>query len=53
MKHPTNTITLITTNEIPHYHRKDVTCKKFVCSAQTEKKDKNRKRVTIGGNKID
>ena len=53
IKNPTNTIAFITRNDILHKRRKDVTYKQFVCSVQTEKKEKNRTRFTVGRDKID
>ena len=38
---------------MPHDCIKDVTYRKFVCSVQTEKKENNRTRFTVGGDKID
>ena len=39
-------------HEIPVDRLKDVTYIKFVCTVQTEKKDPNRMRATMGGNLI-
>ena len=53
IKNPTNKITFITRREIPHECRKYVTYRKFMCSVRQEKKEKNRMRFTVGGEKID
>ena len=53
MKNPTNTITFITRNEIPHNQRKYVIYRKFVCSVRPDIKENNRTRFTVGGDKID
>ena len=42
----------ITRKEIPHDCRKYVTYAQFVCSVRPKKKDKNRTRFTLGGDKI-
>ena len=52
IKNPTNTIQFIRKKDIPQDCRKDVTCGSFVCSVQTEKKEKNRTRFTVDGNRI-
>ncbi len=46
IKNPTNTIHFIHKKDIPQECRKDVTYGSFVCSVQSEKKEKNRTRST-------
>ena len=53
IKNPTNTILFIIRNDIPHNLRKDVTYGQFICSVRPEKKENNRTRFTVGGDKID
>ena len=52
IKNPTNTIQFIHKKHIPHDCRKDVMYGSFVCSVQPEKKEKNRTRFTVGGDRI-
>ena len=52
IKNPTNTIQFIRKKDIPQDRRKDVTYGSFVCSIQTEKKEKNRTGFTVGGDRI-
>ena len=52
IKNPTNTIQFIRKKDIPQDCRKDVTYGSFVCSVQPEKKEKNRTRFTVGGDRI-
>jgi hypothetical protein len=49
---PTNTIQFIRKQDIPQDRRKDITYGSFVCSVQSEKKEKNRTRFTVGGDRI-
>jgi hypothetical protein len=51
IKNPTNTIQFIRKKDIPQDCRKDVTYGSFVCSVQPEKKEKNRTRFTVGGDR--
>ena len=53
IKNPTNTIAFITRNNIPHNQRKYVTSGKFMCNVRPEKKENNRTRFTVSGEKID
>lgn len=52
IQNPTNTIKFIRRAEIPAARRKDVTYGSFVCSVRPEKKEKNRTRFTVGGDRI-
>jgi len=52
IKNPTNSIKFICKVDIPKDHRKDVTYGQFVCSVIPEKKEKNRTRFTVGGDRI-
>ena len=52
IKTPTNTIEFICKAEVPKDRRKDVTYGSFVCSVRLEKKEQNRTRFVVGGNKI-
>ena len=52
IKNPTNTIQFIHKKDIPQDRRKDVTYGSFVCSVRLEKKEKNRTRFTVGGDRI-
>ena len=52
IKNPTNTIQFIRKKDIPQDRRKDITHGSFVCSLQPEKKEKNRTRFTVGGDRI-
>ena len=52
IKNPTNTIKFIRRKDIPKDRKKDVTYGSFVCSVRPEKKEKNRTRFTVGGNRI-
>ena len=52
IKNRNNTIAFITRKK-PHNCRKYVTYGQFVCSVQPEKKEKNRTRFNVGGDKID
>ena len=49
---PTNTIKFIRRSEVPGDRTKDVTYGQFVCSVRPEKKEKNRTRFTVGGDRI-
>ena len=49
---PTNTIQFIRKHDIPQDRRKDITYGSFVCSVRSEKKEKNRTRFTVGGDRI-
>ena len=48
---PTNTIKFIRKQDIPKGRFKDVTYGTFVCSVRPEKKEKNRTRYVVGGNR--
>ena len=48
----TNTLSLIETYAVPEGRFKYVIYGKFVCNIQTEKADKNRTRLVVGGNNI-
>ena len=52
IKNPTNTIQFIRKEDIPQDCKKDVTYGSFVCSIRPEKKEKNRTRFTVGGDRI-
>jgi hypothetical protein len=52
IKNPTNTIQFIRKQDIPQDRRKDITYGSFVCSVRSEKKEKNRTRFTVGGDRI-
>ena len=52
IKNPTNTIKFIRKHDIHKDRRKDVTYGSFVCSVRPEKKEKNRTRFTVGGDRI-
>ena len=52
IKNPTNTIQFVRKKDIPQDRRKDVTYGSFVCSVRPEKKEKNRTRFTVGGDRI-
>jgi len=51
IKNPTNKIQFICQKDIPQDRRKDVTSGSFVCSVRPEKKEKNRTRFTVGGDR--
>ena len=48
----TNTIRFIRKDEVPVGRRKDVTYGQFVCTVRPEKKEQNRTRFTVGGDRI-
>ena len=48
----TDTIFFINKSELPHDRFRDVTYGIFVCTVQLEKEEKNRTRLTVGGNRI-
>ena len=48
----TNTIQFIRKRDVPRDRRKDVTYGSFVCSVRPEKKEKDRVRWVIGGDRI-
>ena len=48
----TNTIHIIHKSEIPEERFKDVTYGNFVCTVRPEKDEKNRTRLTVGGDRI-
>ena len=52
IKNPTNTIQFVRKKDIPQDRRTDVTYGSFVCSVRPEKKEKNRTRFTVGGDRI-
>eukprot|EP00956_Cyclotella_meneghiniana_P023795 scaffold46957_cov29-Cyclotella_meneghiniana.AAC.1 len=52
IKNPTNTIKFVRYEDIPKERRKDVTYGQFVCTVRPEKKEQNRTRFVVGGNKI-
>jgi len=52
IKNPTNTIRFIRRDEVPTKRMKDVTYGQFVCSVRPEKKEANRTRFTVGGDRI-
>jgi hypothetical protein len=52
IKNPTNTIKFIPKSAIPKDRRKDVTYGSFVCTVQPEKKEPNRTRFVVGGDRI-
>ena len=52
IKNPTNTIKFIMENEVPKERKKDVTYGQFVCTIRPEKKEKERTRFTVGGDRI-
>ncbi len=49
---PTNTIFFINKNDVPADRFKDTTYVKFVCNVRPQKAEKNRTRMTAGGNRI-
>ncbi|KAL7523238.1 hypothetical protein ACHAXR_001576, partial [Thalassiosira sp. AJA248-18] len=51
IKNPTNTIKFIQKHDIPKDRRKDVTYGSFVCTIRPEKKEKNRTRFVVGGDR--
>jgi hypothetical protein len=51
-KNPTNTIKFIRKDEVPRDRRKDVTYGSFVCNIRPEKKEKERTRFVVGGDRI-
>ena len=51
-KNPTYTIKLIRKDEVPKYRRKDITYGSFVCNLRPEKKEKERTRFVVGGDRI-
>ena len=51
-KSPTNTIKVTKRDEVSKDRRKDVTYGYFVCNIQSEKKEKERTRCVIGGDRI-
>ena len=53
IKNTTTKIAFITRKDIPHDCRKDVTYGNFVCSVRPKKKENNRTRFTVVGEKID
>ena len=48
----TNTVFFIDKSEVPQERFRDVTYGKFVCNVRPKKEDKNRTRLTVGGNHI-
>ena len=52
IKNPTKTIRFIKESEIPKIRKKDVTYGSFQCTVRPEKKEPNRTRFTVGGDKI-
>ena len=50
--HGTNTITFIPKSAVPRARRKDVTYGTFVCTVRPEKKEPNRTRFVVGGDRI-
>ena len=52
IKNPTSTIQFIFKKDIPQDRRKDVTYGSFMCSVRPEKKEKNRTRFTVGGDRV-
>ena len=52
IKNPTNTIKFVRYEDIPKDRRKDVTYGQFVCTVRPEKKEQNRTRLVVGGDKI-
>ena len=48
----TNTIKFIRKNDVPADRRRDVTYGSFLCKVRSEKKEKNRTRFTVGGDRI-
>ncbi|MGV7235206.1 MAG: hypothetical protein ACQ9ET_03015, partial [Nitrosomonadaceae bacterium] len=52
IKNPTNTIKFIMEHEVPKERKKDVTYGQFVCTVRPEKKEKERTRFTVGGDRI-
>ena len=52
IKNPTNTIKFVRYEDIPQDRRKDVTYGQFVCTIRPEKKEQNRTRFVVCGNKI-
>ena len=48
----TNTIFFIPKSQVPADRLKDVTYGKFVCKVRPEKKEPNRTRLTVGGNRV-
>jgi hypothetical protein len=52
IKNPTNTIEFISQHKVPADHRKDITCRQFVCSVRSQKAEPNQMQFTIGGNRI-
>ena len=51
-KNPTNTIKFVRKDEVPKNRRKDVTYGSFVCNMRPEKKEKERTRFVVGGDRI-
>ena len=49
---PTNTCFFINKGQVPTARFKDVTYCKFVCNVREQKKEKNRTRATLGGNRV-
>jgi len=52
IKNPTITIQFIRKKDIPQDRRKDIMYGSFVCCIRPEKKEKNRTRFTVGGDRI-
>ena len=52
IKNPTNTIKFIMEHEVPKQRKKDVTYGQFVCTIRPEKKENERTRFTVGGDRI-
>ncbi|KAL7490093.1 hypothetical protein ACHAW6_016101 [Cyclotella cf. meneghiniana] len=52
IKNPTNTIKFVKYEDIPKDRRNDVTYGQFVCTVRPEKKEPNRTRFVVGGDKI-
>jgi len=52
IKNPTNTIQFIRKKDIPQDRRKYIVYGSFQCNVRPEKKEKNRTRFTVGGDRI-
>ena len=48
----TNTMFFIKQNEIPRDRQRDVTYARIVCNYRDQKKEKERTRITMGGDRI-
>ena len=49
----TNTIKFIRKKDVPLDRTRDITYGSFLCKVRPEKKEKNRTRLTVGGDHID